>query len=145
VSQLVTLEAELEKEAKAKNQARVDELSQEVTNLRRNMEPVATPLGRTDQQFAELQARWREIDQSSGLTELARLLRAEALHAMDPVYLHAAIVSSGGHYRVSRSLLRTIFTGDGLSFAGGAIARWALLRKDGCVMKGGILTSELTS
>jgi hypothetical protein len=38
-----------------------------------------------------------------------------------------------------------IFLGDGLSFAGGAIARWALMEKDGSIAGGGILTVQCTS
>jgi hypothetical protein len=68
------------------------------------------------------------------------MLRAEQLSITlkGAVYLHAAVVSSGGHNRVSRSLLRILFFGDGLSSMGGAVARWALLEADGAVTTGGI-------
>ena len=61
---------------------------------------------------------------------------------MNPRYLHALVVASGGFNRTSRSLLRTIFSGDGLSFLGGATARWALLKENGSVAKGGIESEQ---
>jgi len=145
ISQLVGLEAGLDQATKEKDQGLVDQLSAEVSNMRRDLDPVATPLGRVDQRFADLQTQWNQTDQTLGLSLLARLLRAEAIHALSPVYLHAGIVSSGGHHRISRSLFRMIFLGDGLSFAGGAIARWALMEKDGSIAGGGILTVQCTS
>jgi hypothetical protein len=145
ISQLVRLEAQLDQATKDKNKDLVDRLSGEVSNLRRDLDPLVAPLERADQQLADLQTQWNQIDQSTGLTGLARLLRAEAVHALHPIYLHAAIVSSGGYNRISRSLFSTIFRGDGVSFAGGAIARWALLKGDGSVDTGGILTAQRSS
>ncbi len=61
---------------------------------------------------------------------------------MSPIYLQAQVVSSGGHNRTSRSLLRMIFLGDRLSFMGSATVRWALLGNDGTVTNGGILSER---
>lgn len=142
ISELVRLDARLDEAARMKNQAMLDQLTIEVSELRRDMQPVADPIAKADQRLADLQNQWNQADASTGLTTLARLLRAEAIHALHPLYLHAAVVSSGGHYRISRSLWRTLFQGDGLSFSGGATARWALLEHDGSVAEGGMLVSR---
>jgi hypothetical protein len=65
---------------------------------------------------------------------LARLLRAEAIRVRQPAFLNAAVVASGGHNRIIRNLFRMLFLGDGLSFAGGATVRWALLGSDGILI-----------
>ena len=138
VSELVRLEGELDKAAKKKDQAALDQLSVGVSSLRRDLAPVVDPLGRLDQRLSDLENQLNQTEPSSGLVALARLLRAEALRLQEPVYVHATVVSSGGYYRISRNLFRTLFMGDGLSFAGGATARWALLAKDGSIERGGI-------
>jgi hypothetical protein len=145
ITELVRLEAELERVAREGDQAEFDRISALVSDLRRDMQPVSEPLARCDQQLADLQRQWSKLDESSGVSELARLLRAETILADGPMYLHAKVVSSGGHHRISRSLFRTIFVGDGLSFAGGATARWALLESSGVVIKGGILVRRATA
>jgi hypothetical protein len=139
ITELVQLEAELERVAREGNQSEFDRISAQISDLRRDMQPVSEPLARSDQQLADLQKQWSQRDDVSGVSELARLLRAEAILDVKPIYLHAKVVSSGGHHRISRSLLRSIFVGDGLSFAGGATARWALLTETGEVLKGGII------
>jgi len=138
ISNLVRLEGELDEAAKAKKQDDLDRLSLEVSNMRRDLAPIADPLGRLDQRLSDLQNQLNKVEPTTGLIELARLLRAEWLRVMDPVYLHATVVSSGGYYRITRNLFRTLFMGDGLSFSGGATVRWALLEKDGSVALGGI-------
>ncbi|MGA2697417.1 MAG: hypothetical protein ABSE92_15245 [Terriglobales bacterium] len=138
ISDLVRLEAELDEAAKAKKQDDLDRLSLQVSNMRRDLAPIADPLGRLDQRLSDLQNQLNQVEPTTGLIELARLLRAEWLRVMDPLYLHAAVVSSGGYYRITRNLFRTLFMGDGLSFSGGATVRWALLAKDGSVALGGI-------
>jgi len=144
VAQLVHLEAQLDTATKEKDKTRVDELTSQVTNMRSDLDPVVTPLGRADQKLTDLQTQWNQTDAASGLTVLARLLRAESIQSMKPLYLHAAIVFSGGYNRISHNLFRTMFLGDGLSFTGGAIARWALLDDDGAVRMGGIASAQLT-
>ncbi|MEO7141934.1 MAG: hypothetical protein ABI165_00350 [Bryobacteraceae bacterium] len=139
VSALVQLDAKLDQAVTAKNQADVDTLTAEISGLRRDLQPVSDPLTRADQRLSDLNKQWNSIDDKSGLSVLARLLRAEAIHAMKAIYLHCAVVASGGHNRIVRSLWRTMFSGDGVSFMGGAVARWALLEKDGSLTKGGIL------
>lgn len=142
IAELVRLDAKLDHAARAKDQKLVDDLSGQLAELRQDLDPVTEPLRRVDQQLADLQAAGDKVDETTGLTMLARWLRAEAIQAMNPRYLHAQVVSSGGHNRTSRSLLRTIFCGDGLSFIGGATARWALLEEDGAVADGGIISER---
>ena len=139
ITELVQLEAELEEVAREGNQSEFDRLSISISALRRNMQPISEPLSRCDQQLASLQEQWNKRDESNGTSALARMLRAETILAAGSTYLHAKVVSSGGHHRISRSLLRSIFVGDGLSFAGGATARWALLGKTGDVIEGGVI------
>jgi hypothetical protein len=127
------------------DQKLIDAQSTKLAETRRNLEPLSLPLERADQKFADLQTQWSQQDAASGLSTLARLLRAERLRVGDAVYLHAAVVASGGHHRISHSLLRMILLGDGLSFAGGAIARWALLNEHGEVQSGGMMNARETS
>jgi hypothetical protein len=94
--------------------------------------------------LSDLQTQWNQTDAASGMTVLARLLRAEAIRKLDPLYLHAAIVTSGGYNRITHNLFRTLFVGDGLSFTGGTVARWALLEDDGTVKLGGIASAQIT-
>jgi hypothetical protein len=129
----------------AADQKRIDALAAKIADARRDLEPLSLPLERADQKFADLQTQWSQQDTQTGLSLLARLLRAEAIQAMKGTYLHAAVVASGGYHRISHSLLRMIMLGDGLSFAGGAIARWALLNERGEVLRGGILNARETS
>lgn len=142
ISELVRFEAELDRAVAEKNQALVDKLSSELSVLRRSVDPLTEPLSRLDQQLNDLQVRWNQPEGSTGLTLLARLLRAEAIRNLGPLFLHAKVVFSGGHLRTSRSLLRMLFTGDGLTAMGGAIARWALLGENGAVVLGGIVSER---
>jgi hypothetical protein len=144
ITELVQLEADLEKAGRDMNQTEFDRLSTLVSDLRRDMQPISEPLARSDQRFSDLQNQWNRRDESTGLAELARILRAECILELKPTYLHAKVISSGGHHRISRSLFRTLFVGDGLSFAGGATARWALLGESGSLTKGGILVRRAT-
>jgi hypothetical protein len=141
VAELVRLEADLDLAVKEKDQARVNALTTQVSELRRDMQPVSDPLSRADRALAELQTQWNEAD-SSNVSMLARLLRAEVIQSRNPRYVHARVVSSGGHHRIRRNLFRMLFLGDGLSFAGGATVRWALLDAEGAVLKGGIMVER---
>lgn len=144
LAQLVHLEAQLDVATREKNQRLVDQLSSEVTSLRSDLDPATVPLNRADQKLSDLQTQWNQTDDTTGMTVLARLLRAEAIRKLNPLYLHAAIVASGGYNRVSHNLFRTLFVGDGLSFTGGTVARWALLEDDGAVKLGGIASAQIT-
>lgn len=144
LAQLVRLEAQLDIATREKNQRLVDQLSNEVASLRSDLDPVTAPLNRADQKLSDLQTQWNQTDATSGMTVLARLLRAEAIRKLSPLYLHAAIVASGGYNRISHNLFRTLFVGDGLSFTGGTVARWALLGDDGTVNLGGIASAQIT-
>ena len=143
VTTLVQLEADLETAARDKNQKEFDRLTTELSNLRRDMQPVTDQLARADQRLASLLADFNTTDNSSRMPMLARLLRAEFLLKLKPSLVYAKVVSSGGHHRITRSLLRTIFVGDGLSFMGGAVVSWALLNEDGSIQKGGILEKRI--
>ena len=144
LAQLVHLEAQLDVATREKNQKLVDQLSSAVASLRSDLDPVTAPLNRADQKLSDLQTQWNQTDATSGMTVLARLLRAEAIRELSPLYLHAAIVASGGYNRISHNLFRTLLVGDGLSFTGGTVARWALLKDDGTVELGGIASAQIT-
>jgi len=144
VSELVALDTQLDLASRAKNQPEIDRLTTEVNALRADLAPLTEPLAALDQRWSQIQGDWQKTSPDTGLTGFARLLRAESVQRGDPVYLHAAVVSSGGYRRISRSLFRTIFTGDGLSFTGGTIIRWALLSASGEFQAGGLLTTEKT-
>ncbi len=137
VVDLARLEADLDAAARAGDQAKVDQLSQQLTSLRRKLDPIANPLSRLDAQLSELETQWQRIDEKTGLAPLARLLRAEAIRDLKPHYVYASVVSAGGSYRIRRSLWRTLFCGDGLSFSGGVIVMWALLGSDGSIHDSG--------
>ena len=100
----------------------VNQLSPNVTDLRRDMQPMSDAVTRADQHSSDLQNQWNQVDESSSVSTLARLLRAEAIHAMNPLYFHAKVVASGGHHRISRNLFRMLFLGDGLSFSEGRLS-----------------------
>lgn len=144
LSELVSLEAQLERavSSESSENASVDYLTERVSELRRRLEPLTAPLERTDRRFDDLENELNRIDERTGISALARLLRAEALKETvteGSVYLHAAVVVSGGHHRISRSLLRTMFVGDGLTFMGSAVVRWAELSATGAIVRGGIV------
>lgn len=139
IAELILLEAKLDQASLCNDQKLFDKLTAQVSDMRRDLQPVSEHLSRSDQSLAELQNQWNQVSESSGMSQLVRLLRAEAICAMKPLFLHAHVVSSGGHHRLSRNLFRMLFLGDGLSFDGGAIARWALLENSGSVAKGGML------
>jgi hypothetical protein len=137
VAELVDADTELSKAALRNDAAAVQSLTARVSALRRELDPITEPMARADQRLSELETSLSARDEKSGLTVLSRLLRAEALRARNATVVHAQVVSSGGHHRVARSLLRTIFTGDGLSATGGAVARWGVLAPDGDVLRSG--------
>jgi hypothetical protein len=142
VAQLASLEAQLDLASKHKDEAQTSALSAEIAATRRRLDPIAVPLERADQRYSDLQVQWTRTDAQP--PPLTRMLRAEALRALRPVYLHCAVIASGGHHRITRSLVRTMFTGDGLSFSGGTIARWTLLSADGGIEVGGIFEEHQT-
>jgi hypothetical protein len=145
VSELVELDTELDQASRGGDQPTVDSLTGEIAQLRRDLSPITEPLSRVDQRYSEILSQLQKADADSGLTGLARLLRAEAISGMEPEFLHAQVVSSGGHNRIQRSLWRTLFGGDGLSFMGGVVVRWARLSSTGEIQQGGILTCRQTA
>jgi hypothetical protein len=143
ITDLAEKEAALEAAVQSGTPLAVAAASADLTRFRRQAEPVTELLGNADRRLADLQARWNQTDPHTGVSLLARLLRAESLDELSPLYVHAAIVSSGGHNRVSRNLFRMLFFGDGLSAMGGAIARWGIIASDGSVRDGGAFSSRL--
>lgn len=136
VADLARKDAELDLASRTGTAAQVAALSNDVLQLRRAVEPLTEILKHAETRLADLQSQWDKASETTGLTMLTRLLRAEAIEAMSPRYLHAAVVLSGGHNRVSRNLFRMIFLGDGLSSMGGVVVRWALLEADGRFVAG---------
>jgi hypothetical protein len=145
IAELAGLERDLDQAALAKDQKQVEELSSKISAARRSLDPLALPLERADQRFSDIQTQWAQMDNATGMSLLARMLRAESLHALGPLYLHASVVCSGGHNRISRNLFRLVGLSDGLSFVGAAIVRWAALSHDGSIQKGGLFTQALKS
>jgi hypothetical protein len=144
ISELVALDTQLDLQSRAKNQSEIDRLTGEINSLRADLSPISEPLAALDQRWSQLQGEWQKVASDTGLTGFARLLRAEAIQREGTLYLHAAVVSNGGHRRITRSLLRTMFTGDNLTFTGGVVVRWALLDSSGEVQQGGLLTRHKT-
>ena len=140
VSGLVLLERQLAEAVSNKDQQNVDNLTAQLTNYRREMEPLTAPLDRADRRLSDLMTQWNSVDATTGMTTLGRLLRAEAVSARAQVYVHAQVVSSGGYYKTWRNLFRTLFSGDGLSFSGGVVVRWAVLSAEGDIQRGGVLS-----
>jgi hypothetical protein len=135
-------DTELETASRTGPAERVEALSQEVLQLRRAVEPLTETLTSADRRLSDLQTQWDKPSETTGLTLLARLFRAEALDAKGPNYLHAAVVASGGHLRIRRHLFNMIYGGDSLSAMGGVVARWALLRPDGRFEKGDVVAAR---
>ena len=105
-------------------------------------EALTAALERNDRLLADLQSRWTDADPESGSSRYARLLWAEGIRSLDATYLHGAVVSSGGHQRIRRNLLRTLLLGDGLSYAAGAVVRWAVLNARGDIAAGGLVDAR---
>lgn len=144
ISQLIAAEARLSLAIQSKDAEAEHSETAKVTELRRDLEPLSEALGQADRRLTDLESIWNKADPETGLTALGRLIRAEAIrdHSPEPVYVHASIVLAGGYNRVSRSLFRTMFFGDGLSSVGGTVARWALVESDGTIVDGGILDAR---
>ncbi|HJQ99899.1 MAG TPA: hypothetical protein VJ826_16405 [Candidatus Polarisedimenticolaceae bacterium] len=141
VAELARLDGELDEAARRADQKKVDDLAARIGAVRRDIDPMTQTVSRLDRRLDDLEATLHRTDERTGLTTLARLLRAEAICASasgNARFVHAAIVSSGGHHRISRNLLRMMFLGDGLSFSGGAVARWAVVGPGGSIEKAGI-------
>jgi hypothetical protein len=146
IAEMARLDAELDRAARAGKQDLVDTLASQIAGIRRDLDPMTQPLSRLDRRLDDLESALNRVDDKSGLTTMARLLRAEAICTAYPeAYLvHAAVVASGGHHRITRHLLRLLFLGDGLSFLGGAVVRWALVNHTGAIERAGINDVSLT-
>jgi len=138
VADLGRKDVELDVASRTGTPEQVTQLSRDLFQLRRSVEPFTETLTHAEKRLGDLQAQWDKPSESTGLTILARLLRAEAIKAKNPRFLHAAVVASGGHNRVTRNLFRMIFIGDGLTSMGGVVVRWALLESDGRLFTGDV-------
>jgi hypothetical protein len=140
VANMARLDVELDRAARAGDQKLVDDLALRIASVRKDLEPFTEPLSQLDRRLSELEATLNRTDEKTALSAIARLIRAESICAEAPgaCFVHSAVVSSGGHHRISRSLLRTIFTGDGLSFTGGAVVRWAVIGTSGAIEIAGV-------
>jgi hypothetical protein len=94
--------------------------------------------------LAAMEKLWVQADPATGLTVLPRMLRAESLRGFGAALLHSAIVASGGNTRTMLNLWRTLWSGDGMSFSGGAVARWALVTPDVGFLAGGTEATDVT-
>ncbi len=140
-ARLALLEAGLDDAARRKDEPAVAAAMASIQALRRDLDPIATPLARVDQRFNELESTLSQASASdNGLTVLARLFRVEYLASVAGLHLHVQVLSAGGHNRIVRSLLRTMFTGDGLSSTGGVVVSWAILNDTGAVIDGSLVT-----
>ncbi|WP_156785112.1 hypothetical protein [Terriglobus roseus] len=145
VSALTALDVALEDAIRDADKERTKTLTQEMQQLRRDLQPVSGQLTLIDKRFGALEKRWMETDAASGLSILARLLRVESLRARDCLFLHAAVVASGGQIKTIRSLWRSLFSGQQIAFRGGAVVRWALLGHDKSFIAGGVKTGTTAS
>lgn len=144
INSLAQEEADLEIAVSKKDEAEIEALRVKITKHRRDLQPISDNLGLIDQRYSNLLREWDGTDET-GIPKIARMLRAEFIHLKNPVYLHAEVVLSGGYYKIKRNLFRTLFTGDGLHFTGGAVIRWALIMNDDVFINGGILHAEVSS
>jgi hypothetical protein len=91
------------------------------------------PLTKAEAFFQTFHDALLKVDETSGTSELARLLWVEELAAKlrgrDCYVLYLKIVKAGGSNRVTRNL----FTGSKLSHSGGAIVTYLLFRADGSI------------
>jgi hypothetical protein len=139
IAYIAHLESDLDQASRLKKQALVDELADKLREVKSDLDPVTNPLSRVDARFGDVEAFLQRVGETSRLPNVARMLRAESIRSQDPIYLYAAVESSGGSFRTSRNLLRTLFVGDGLSFTGGVIVSWALLDENGAILHAGIM------
>ena len=107
---------------------------------------IAEAIPQIDKRLDDLQTQLLKGDtDGSGLTMLARLLRAETITAGSPTLVHVRVVLAGGNNRVQHSLWSSIFSGDGLSSSGGAVVSWAILNTNGAVEDGGVLSHSMSA
>jgi hypothetical protein len=96
-------------------------------------ESLKEPLTNADTLFQTFRDGLLKVDEASGTSELARLLRAEILEAslqeQDSYLLYMKIVKAGGSNQVTRNLFR----GSKLSHSGGVIVTYLLFRSDGAI------------
>jgi hypothetical protein len=142
---LADAQAKLESASRApNNMAGAQKAAETVSVIRKRIGVASDALERADAQFEHVRSELEKAD-DGGTMMLAKLLRAELIRDVNPYYLHVSVVSSGGHHRVTRTLWRTLFWGDGLSAMGGVVVRWALLEPTGSFMCGGVVDERASA
>lgn len=108
----------------------IQDLKVELVAARKNLDPDLVLFENTDTQWNDLRKGLNTADAKTDLVPLHLLGRAaEAVSCFRAVegraiFLFAEGIVAGGTTRIRRSLLRTLFSGDGLEFSGGAIVAY---------------------
>jgi hypothetical protein len=136
VTAMAQLELELDQASRGKQQNEVDRVTGELAQLQGEVQPLADPMSRLDSRLNDLEAKALAIDEKTGISLLARWIRAEAIRRRATIYLHAAVAASGGGFEVVRSLWRTKAK---VKSSGGVVMRWAILATSGEILKAGVL------
>jgi hypothetical protein len=103
---------------------------------RARLESARRLLESTEAQSVAMMAALHARDEASGATVLALVQQALEIgaHFEKPdgkaFLVFAEAVAAGGSYRVTKTLWRTFFAGDGLEFSGGAIVAYAVIDGD---------------
>jgi hypothetical protein len=119
--------------------AKIAMAREKIAGLQSELRPALVLLEKTDSQFTELQNSMSKVEEKSGLSRFARLVRAsEILGRKEAAFLYASVVSAGGAYRVSRNLLQTMFWKGNWSFSGGCIVWYTLFGADGTILASAI-------
>jgi hypothetical protein len=161
IQPILQLEAELEEAHQASKHHEVRRISKDLSQLREEADPLTERLSQVDRRLSELETAWERVPEGQAISPLGRLLRADAIlerskgaigkpevdkeNPTNTIFLHASVVASGGHQRISRHLLRMLFLGDGISFDAGVVARWAVLSQNGVFDQGGLCYGQKTS
>jgi hypothetical protein len=135
--QIAELDEELGRLEKANppDPAAIATAREKIVGAQAEVRPALLLLEKTDTQFTELQSSMSKVEEKSGLSRFARLVRAsEILARKDASFLYASVTTAGGAYRVSRNFLQTIFWKGSWSFSGGCIVWYTLFGADGKIL-----------
>jgi hypothetical protein len=101
--------------------------------LKTQADALKEPLAKAEALFQAFQDALLKVEEASGTSELARLLRAEILAAQlqeqDSYLLYLKIVKAGGSNRVTQNRL----SGSKVTHSGGAIVTYILFHPDGLI------------
>ena len=111
-----------------------------------NFDAIVEIFGEIDRRFGDLESQLAKSEtDAGGRTLSSRLHRAEKILAQSPLLVHTRVLLAGGSNRIARSFFRSMFTGDGLSFTGGAVVSWAVLSEHGAIEDGGVITESMSA